>query len=165
MRTTRLTAAGVAAVLALGGTVAAASTTAEQTVTIEVASTALSISVSGNVTFSVEPGSTANGTDTSSEITFENPSSSATNAKIELGRSGGDLGGMTLTGNLFEDGDPFGQQRSWTGTNQATLVVSPVAGFAPGTQKTVGVLWDLAGTAPTSPGSIVSTFTFTISLL
>lgn len=81
MRTTRLAAAGVAALVALSGTFAAADTTGEQTVTIEVTAAPRTITTAGSIAISV-PIATEGGvdldpatvtTDGSPTIAYTNP--------------------------------------------------------------------------------------------
>ena len=177
MRKTRLAAAGAAAAIALGGTVAAASTTGEQTVTItvEAAPLTLSLNASPDVTFTPNVGATdLELEDTTTQLTYHNPTGSDTaTAKVTVARSGqglldpsleGSGRNLTLTVQVKEEtvqGTPE-LKRTWSDDQVTTQDLITEIGRNGSAQTDAEVTVGLAGDAGNAEATVTSTLTYTI---
>lgn len=181
MRRTRLTAAGVAAALALGGTLAGASTVDDQTVTIAVTTAPLTLSLGDDqIDFNV-PQNTDLGAGEQTEestITFHNPPGSDTEtAKVtvtvgETANSLNDVNStpqrqLTLKVAVGSATGFTGGDASWVagGGAGAGFAQDLVTAIGRGDERAdVALTWSLEGqTGNLASQFTVGTFTFTIT--
>ena len=177
MRRTRLTAAGAAAVIALGGTIAAAEdpTKADQTVTIEVTAAPRSITVGEPVgNLSVTAGATGVEETTTSSLAYNaGPDAAKITAEVKEVKDVGEdvsdwaaeLGALTLalTTDLGESdqGDAQTPDAFADGDEVARDLVTGIAANEVVTGKEI--TYALGGDAPTTARSAFVEITFTIT--
>lgn len=163
MKRTTIAAAG-AAILLVGGGIASASTSSDQTVTITVEAAPLSVTVTGDVTFTVTAGEEAvEKFDSSSSISFANPT--AADAKITVASSTNNISPFLISVNASSGS---GYTRVNAGAlwdiNSSTASRDLVTTVDTGADVSNASLnWVLGGNAPSDAGDIVTTFTYTIA--
>ena len=186
MRRTRLTAAGAAAVLALGGTVAGADDhTATQTVTIEVEDLPLRITTNGSRSITLPAGGDAGSTQVGSGTPTIDYSVPSTGDDASISAALTDIDTTSGVAPPTVDAHwPFGDLKLWiqlppdapirlapgrvaiqrTGEDEFTLATGILDQIPPSTdRKGESVTYSLEGTAPSSPTDTAFTITFTIA--
>jgi hypothetical protein len=180
MRKTRLAAAGAAAAIALGGTVAAADNhTDTQTVTITVTAAPLTLSLTAGqaVTFSPAVNATAISlSNTTGQLTFHNPAGSDSEfAKVTVARDDTDLSdtessrALTLAVDAddsgFDEGGGLAVAATWSGATATEQDL--ITGILRSNDATTGVTLELtltgdAGSSLISGTALQTTLTYTI---
>ena len=183
MRKTRLAAAGAAAAIALSGTVAAASTTGEQTVTITVEALARTVTTGGDATLTITAGAAGNTAEVGGSPTIAYTNGADGTAKITAALTAVDgsgtgmptawengLGDLELSVSLAaaaEDRDETsaeGPAISEAGGILTSNVGDLLTGIPTNVDRSAtAVAYELGGTAPSAAGSTELTITFTIT--
>ena len=185
MRRTRLAAAGAAAVIALGGTVAAASTTGEQTVTITVEALARTVTTDGDATLTITAGAAGNTAEVSGSptIAYTNGADGAAKITAKLDAINGSSPAMASawTDGLGDDlelsislaaaaedrdetsaaGDAIKEEFSGMLIVETGNLLTDIPTNVD--RSATAVAYTLAGTAPTTAASTELTITFTIT--